>query len=244
MSGLFIFIWFVSLIAFIVFWRKKANAKKAAGSSYESDEKYLSVSKTKRIIGIVSAVSFVLGIAFSGGSGEAPKKTETKPAATENKPKSEENFLGNWYSLKKDSSGIVTAITFLNIKDEKSAQIDSYELTNAKLAEGQPNKLLWRSSSLNVEMKRSGKNFKFIVKVPDGDDVEVLECKYDSDSQKLTSKESTFTKEPVDIQKTKEENIQQYKNNLEKQGEKIEIVQDMNESEYKDYVNKQIFGLP
>ena len=244
MSGLFFLIWIVTLIAFIVFWRKKVNAKKSAGDSYSSDEKYLSVSKTKRIIGIVSAISFVLSIGFSGGGSNTSTTSTNNNAPTENKSKSEDNLLGEWYNVKKDSSGIVTAITLLNIKDEKSAQMDSYELSNTKLAEGQPNKLLWRSSSLNVEMKRSGKNLKFIVKVPDGDDVEVLECKYDSDSQKLTSKENTFTKEAFDIQKTKDENIQQYKTHRESQGEKIEILQDMNEAEYKDYVNRQIFGLP
>lgn len=60
---MFYVIWFVTLIAFIVYWRKKANARKMAGENYKSDPNYLKVSKIKRIIGAVCIVSFVLGIA-------------------------------------------------------------------------------------------------------------------------------------------------------------------------------------
>ena len=170
MSALFFLVWLVSLVAFIVFWRKKVNAKKTAGDSFASDENYLSVSKTKKIIGAVCAASFVLMIIFSGGSNTSSENktqvTENKPTA-ENKSTAENNLIGEWYSVEKDSSGIVTTITFLKINDEKSAQIDSYELTNTKFAENEPNKILWRCSSLNVEMKRGGKNLEFIVKIPD-----------------------------------------------------------------------------
>ena len=244
MSTFFAFVWFVSLIAFIVFWRKKVGAKKTAGDSYESDENYLQVSKTKRIIGIVCAASFVLAMAFYGGGNTSTNNTavENKPKPETSKPAAENNLLGEWYCVKKDSSGTVTSIIFLNIKDEKSAQIDSYELTNNKFSENAPNKLLWRWGSLNVDMKQSGKNLKFFVKVSGGDDMDVLECKYDSD--KLVSKDDTFTKEAVDIQSVKNESINQYKNYLESQGTKVEIVADMSEAEYKDYINKQIFGLP
>ena len=247
MSALFFLVWLVSLVAFIVFWRKKVNAKKSAGDSFASDENYLLVSKTKKIIGAVCAASFVLMIIFSGGSDTSSENktqvTENKPTA-ENKSTAENNLIGEWYSVEKDSSGIVTSITFLKINDEKSAQIDSYELTNTKFAENEPNKILWRCSSLNVEMKRGGKNLEFIVKIPDGDDVKVLECKYDSSEQKLTADKNIFTKDAVDITALKNENIQQYKNFLEGKGEKIEILDDMSESEYKDYLNKKIFGLP
>ena len=241
MSALFFLVWLVSLVAFIVFWRKKVNAKKSAGDSFASDENYLSVSKTKKIIGAVCAASFVLMIIFSGGSDTS---SENKTQVTENKPTAENNLIGEWYSVEKDSSGIVMSITFLNIKDEKSAQIDSYELTNTKFAENEPNKILWRRSSLNVEMKRGGKNLEFILKIPDGDDVKVLECKYDSSEQKLTADKNIFTKDAIDITALKNENIQQYKNFLEGNVEKIEILDDMSESEYKDYLNKKIFGLP
>ncbi len=239
MSVLFFLVWLVSLVAFIVFWRKKANARKAAGESYESDENYLSVSKTKKIIGAVCAASFILMIALSGGSNTS---SENKPPVTENKPAAENNLIGEWYCVKKDSSGNVMAITFLKIKDEKSAQMDSYELTNTKFAENSPSQLLWRYGSFDVSMSKSGKNLEFSVKVPDGDDIKVLECKIDSDAQKLVSKEDTFTKETVDIQKLKDESIQQYKNFLEGQGIKVEIIADMTEAEYKNYVNQQIFG--
>ncbi len=67
MQDLMGFIWFVSLIAFIVYWRKKANARAKYGVD---SEEYRSVSTTKRIIGIVCLVAF-FGIAFF-----APKNAE------------------------------------------------------------------------------------------------------------------------------------------------------------------------
>ena len=59
MEKLFALIWLVSLVAFIVYWRKKASARKAAGENYQSDPEYLAISKTKRIIGMVCIVSFI-----------------------------------------------------------------------------------------------------------------------------------------------------------------------------------------
>lgn len=61
MHDFFIFLWFVSLIAFIVYWRKKANARKIAGADYRNDAIYQKTSTIKRIIGIVCIVSFILG---------------------------------------------------------------------------------------------------------------------------------------------------------------------------------------
>lgn len=54
----FIFIWFVSSITFIVYWRKEVNAKKKLGVDYEEHRK---ISMAKRIIGIVCIGSFFLG---------------------------------------------------------------------------------------------------------------------------------------------------------------------------------------
>ena len=79
MQNLMGFIWFVSLIAFIVYWRKKANAKKNYGAD---SEEYRSVSKTKRIIGVVCLVAF-FGIVFF-----APKNAEK--AADNNQVKTEQ----------------------------------------------------------------------------------------------------------------------------------------------------------
>ena len=47
MSGFMFFIFFVTLIAFIVYWRKKANARKNAGDNYKDDPVYQKISKTK-----------------------------------------------------------------------------------------------------------------------------------------------------------------------------------------------------
>ena len=52
--------WLVSLIAFIVYWRKKVGAKKSAGEAYKDDENYKNISRTKRIIGLVCIASFVI----------------------------------------------------------------------------------------------------------------------------------------------------------------------------------------
>ena len=77
LKNLFIMIWFVSLIAFIVYWRKKANVRKAAGENYANDENYNAVSKMKRLIGIVCLVSFVIGAAIPE-SPEAKAEREAK----------------------------------------------------------------------------------------------------------------------------------------------------------------------
>ena len=52
--------WLLTLIAFIVYWRKKVGAKKSAGENYKDDENYKNISRTKRIIGLVCIASFVL----------------------------------------------------------------------------------------------------------------------------------------------------------------------------------------
>ena len=60
--------WLVSLIAFIVYWRKKASARKSAGENYKDDENYKNISKTKRIIGVVCIASFVILGAINSNS--------------------------------------------------------------------------------------------------------------------------------------------------------------------------------
>ncbi len=84
MSSLFALIWIASLVAFIIYWRKKASARKAAGENYENDEAYQSVSKTKRIIGIVCIVSFVLTGALAPKSDDKTvSTTPTTPVASQ-----------------------------------------------------------------------------------------------------------------------------------------------------------------
>lgn len=74
MNGFFSLVWFVTLIAFIVYWRKKVGAKKNFGAD---SEEYAKVSKIKRIIGIVCIIAFV------GSAATAPSKNEsTDNAAT------------------------------------------------------------------------------------------------------------------------------------------------------------------
>lgn len=73
MTEFFIILWYISLIAFIVYWRKKVKAKKQIG---EFPEKYAKISKTKRLIGIASIVIFVLG----GLSGSYENRNNPDPA--------------------------------------------------------------------------------------------------------------------------------------------------------------------
>ena len=77
LKNLFIMVWFISLIAFIVYWRKKVGAKKAAGENYANDENYNNISKMKRLIGIVCLVSFLIGAAIPE-SPEAKAEREIK----------------------------------------------------------------------------------------------------------------------------------------------------------------------
>ena len=66
MHMLFCFMYTASLIAFLVYWRKKVAAKRAAGVYYMDDPLYQSVSKVKRVIGVICVVSFMLCLLTEG----------------------------------------------------------------------------------------------------------------------------------------------------------------------------------
>lgn len=89
MSGFLIFVSFISFIAFIVYWRKKANARKAAGENYQSDATYQSVSKIKRIIGVVCVLSFIIGCATGGQSPEEKARIAAEQQAKAEKAQAE-----------------------------------------------------------------------------------------------------------------------------------------------------------
>jgi len=59
---LLVLIGIVAFFAFLYYWRKKISARKEAGDNYMHDEKYLHISKVKRIVGVVCVVSLILGI--------------------------------------------------------------------------------------------------------------------------------------------------------------------------------------
>ena len=80
MANICALVWLASLVAFIVYWRKKASARKAAGENYQNDPEYLAVSKTKRIIGIVCIVSFIATGALAPKSDE---KSTSTPATSQ-----------------------------------------------------------------------------------------------------------------------------------------------------------------
>ena len=67
--------WFLSFIAFIVYWRKKVSAKKEIGIS---PEKYTKTAKVKRIIGVVCAISFA---GFALNSSNVPIETQKSTTA-------------------------------------------------------------------------------------------------------------------------------------------------------------------
>lgn len=79
MANVCALVWLASLVAFIVYWRKKASARKAAGENYQNDPEYLAVSKTKRIIGIVCIVSFIATGALAPKSAEKTANTPAVP---------------------------------------------------------------------------------------------------------------------------------------------------------------------
>lgn len=92
MSGFMFFIFFVTLIAFIVYWRKKANARKNAGDNYKDDPVYQKISKTKRIIGAVCIVSLLLGFGMSGNSSSTKNDSTKSAQVTEKAEKSPEEI--------------------------------------------------------------------------------------------------------------------------------------------------------
>jgi hypothetical protein len=87
MSTVFSLIWFVSLIAFIVFWRKKKVARKNAGENYQTDPVYTKISKQKRIIGIICIVSLLIA---GGTAPESASDTQTKSGVSTQEQKKQQ----------------------------------------------------------------------------------------------------------------------------------------------------------
>lgn len=106
MQGFMFLVFFVSLIAFIVFWRKKANARKTAGENYKEDPNYLKVSKTKKIIGAVCVLSLILSFVTGGSNSSTSKNTPPKQSAqvTEKKGKSPEELAAEKAAKEKEAA--------------------------------------------------------------------------------------------------------------------------------------------
>ena len=73
MSTFFVYVWFISLIVFIVYWRKKVNAKRVYGPN---SMEYKSIKNTKTLIGVVCLISFLAIGAF-----ESPNDSKVKSQA-------------------------------------------------------------------------------------------------------------------------------------------------------------------
>lgn len=105
MQGLMYLVFFTSLIAFIVFWRKKTNARKVAGENYNEDPNYLKISKTKKIIGAVCVISLILGL-FTGENTPSSKSNSTKQSVqtSEKKDKSPEELAAEKEAKEKEAA--------------------------------------------------------------------------------------------------------------------------------------------
>jgi len=91
MTNFLVLAWFISLITFIVYWRKKVGAKKQYG--FESEE-YQKISKTKRIIGVACIVLFfAIGFAPNNeqSSSTDSSKTQTEQLASQTKELSQQD---------------------------------------------------------------------------------------------------------------------------------------------------------
>ena len=87
----------VTFFMFLYYWRKKSSARKAAGENYLQDEKYLHISKIKKIVGYVCLVAFVLGGVIPNSEAEKQRSAERVAAykakkAEEELQKSVEKF--------------------------------------------------------------------------------------------------------------------------------------------------------
>lgn len=80
MSTLFSLAFLISLIYFIVLWRKKKGAKNA-----NDQELYQAISKKKRIVGIICIASFVLTGITAPSSTKTTNNTNAPQAKTESK---------------------------------------------------------------------------------------------------------------------------------------------------------------
>ncbi len=76
-------VWLITLIWFIVLYKKKKNARLAAGENYQNDETYQAISKKKRIVGIVCIASLVINFATGPSNNDAAKETKSTTATTQ-----------------------------------------------------------------------------------------------------------------------------------------------------------------
>ncbi|WP_294157885.1 Ltp family lipoprotein [uncultured Selenomonas sp.] len=98
MSGFLSLVWFVTLIAFVVYWRKKKAAKRDFGPD---SEEYRKVSTIKRAIGVVCVLAFI------GAGATAPKQEDTtasKPAVSTTSSTSSSSSSSSSASEKKAAS--------------------------------------------------------------------------------------------------------------------------------------------
>ena len=102
--------------------------------------------------------------------------------------------------------------------------------------------LFWKVDDIPVAIERSGKTLE--ISAAGADDVDLMECKFDSSAQKLTTdNEMTFSKDSIEVESLKERSIREYEKNFSQQAKRVEIIGDMSSSQYKSYLNKKLFGI-
>ena len=190
--------------------------------------------KTFKMVGAI----FMAVILFCASGCDGGSSTENKPAP---EPKTSETSLtGQWSAIKTDSAGNVIRINILDIADDKSGHLQTLELTASEFED--VTKLFWKVDDIPVAIERSRKTLE--ISAASADDVDLMECKFDSSAQKLTTdNEMTFSKEPIELDSLKEKSISEYETTLSGEGKRVEIINDMSSSQYKSYLNKKLFGI-
>lgn len=144
MKGIFVFWWFGTLIAFIVLWWQKRKEQIAGGNDYKNYPQYQQVSKTKRILGALCIISFLLGVVtpHSPHKNEATEITAEKQAqeikATEEKKKRDEKISlldGEYKELfeEKYRTYIADGMDEISAKDKSLAHVTAKQNEDKKI---------------------------------------------------------------------------------------------------------------
>lgn len=164
-------------------------------------------------------------------------------SSTNNKDVKNNVLTGKWFSTKKDKqSNVISNIMILEIKDDKNAHLTTWELKGNTFPniEGNKTKILWQSTDFDLSVESKGKDVVFSVE----EIGTVLECKHDKEKNQLIAKDDMgiFTRDEIQIQEIKKENIDAYKDFALKKGVVVDIEKDMTSNEYMEYVRKNTFN--
>ena len=191
-----------------------------------------------KMLCVVFMAVLLLFASGCGGGSSTENKPAPKPAPA---PKtSEASLTGQWNSLKTDSQGNVIRISILDIVDDKSGNFQTMELTASEFED--VTQIFWKVDNIPIVIDRHKNTLK--ISAEGADDVDLMECTFDSSAQKLTTNiEMTFSKDSIEVESLKERSIREYEKNFSQQAKRVEIIGDMSSSQYKSYLNKKLFGI-